>query len=89
MAEASLSQTTYLLLIGVLKFGLSNGMSTIACVVDVRMERILRRAGWQLERLGPAQQIGNTVAMAGQLEVSAQILRKLEARVALAHAAAA
>ena len=89
MAEASLSQTTYLLLIGVLKFGLSNGISTIACVVDVRMERILRRAGWQLERLGPAQQIGNTVAMAGQLEVSAQILRKLEARVALAHAAAA
>jgi acyl homoserine lactone synthase len=89
MAEAGLSQTTYFLLIGVLKFGLSNGISTIACVVDVRMERILRRAGWQLERLGPTQRIGNTIAMAGQLEVSAQILRKLEARVALAHAAAA
>jgi acyl homoserine lactone synthase len=89
MAEAGVSQTTYLLLIGVLKFGLSNSISTIACVVDVRMERILRRVGWQLERLGPAKRIGNTIAMAGQLEVSAQILRKLEARVALAHAAAA
>jgi acyl homoserine lactone synthase len=53
------------------------------------MERILRRAGWQLERLGPTQRIGNSIAMAGQLEVSAQILRQLEARAGLAHAAAA
>ena len=88
-AEAGLSQTTYDLLIGVLKFGLSNGISAIACVVDVRMERVLRRAGWQIERLGPARRIGNTIAMAGQLEVSAPILRQLEARAGLAHAAAA
>jgi acyl homoserine lactone synthase len=88
-AELGISQTTYDLLIGVLKFGLSNGISMIACVVDVRMERILRRAGWQLERLGPAHRIGNTIAMAGQLEVSAQTLRQLEARAGLAHAAAA
>ena len=88
-AELGISQTTYDLLIGVLKFGLSNGISMIACVVDVRMERILRRAGWQLDRLGPAHRIGNTIAMAGQLNVSAQILRKLEARVSPAHAAAA
>jgi acyl homoserine lactone synthase len=88
-AEAGLSQTTHDLLIGVLKFGLSNGIRTIACVVDVRMERILRRAGWQLDRLGPARRIGKTVAMAGQLDVSEQILRQLEVRVGLAHAAAA
>src|SRR6202035_5321191 len=88
-AEAGLSEATYDLLIGVLKFALSSGITTIACVVDVRMERILRRAGWQLERLGPARRIGNTVAMAGQLEVSAQTLRQLEARAGLAHAAAA
>ncbi len=87
--ETGLSQTTYDLLIGVLKFGLSNGINTIACVVDVRMERILRRAGWQLERLGPAHRVGNTIALAGQLVVSAQILRQLEARAGLAHAAAA
>jgi acyl homoserine lactone synthase len=88
-AEAGLSQTTYDLLIGVLKFSLSNGINTIACVVDVRMERILRRSGWQLERLGLAHRIGNTVAMAGQLDVSAQILRSLEARAGRAQAAAA
>ena len=88
-AEAGLSQTTYDLLVGVLRFGVSNGLTTIACVVDVRMERILRRAGWPLERLGPARRMGNTIAMAGQLDVSAQMLRRLEARVGPAHAAAA
>jgi N-acyl-L-homoserine lactone synthetase len=88
-AEAGGSQTTYDLLIGVLKFGLSNGISTIVCVVDVRMERILRRVGWQLERLGPAHRIGNTIAMAGQLDVSAQILRAIEARADRTQAAAA
>jgi acyl homoserine lactone synthase len=88
-AEPGISQTTYDLLIGVLKFGLSNGISMIACVVDLRMERILRRAGWQLERLGPAHRIGNTIAVAGQLEVSARTLRQLEARAGFAHAAAA
>lgn len=89
VTEAGLSQTTYELLIGVLKFGLLNDITMIVCVVDVRMERILRRAGWQLDRLGPAQRIGNSIATAGQLEVSAQILRRLEARAGLAHAAAA
>ena len=88
-AEAGVSQATYELLIGVLSFGLSNGISTIACVVDVRMERVLRRAGWQLERLGPPRRIGNTIAMAGQLHVSAQVLRQLETRVDLAQVAAA
>jgi acyl homoserine lactone synthase len=88
-AEAGLSRATCGLLIGVLKFALSNGITTIACVVDVRMERILRRAGWELERLGPARRIGNTIAMAGQLDVSQQVLRRLEARVGVEHAAAA
>jgi acyl homoserine lactone synthase len=87
--ETGLSQTTYDLLIGVLKLGLSNGIAMIVCVVDVRMERILRRAGWKLERLGAAHRIGDTIALAGQLEVSAQILRQLEARAGLALAAAA
>jgi len=88
-AQAGLSQTTYDLLIGVLMFGLANSISTIACVVDVRMERILRRAGWQLDRLGPARRTGNTIALAGQLDVSKQVLRNLEARVGYARAAAA
>jgi acyl homoserine lactone synthase len=87
--ESGVSQTTYDLLIGVLEFGLSNSIHTIACVVDVRMERILRRVGWQLDRLGPPRRIGNTIAMAGQLDVSAKILRALEGRAGRTQAAAA
>jgi N-acyl-L-homoserine lactone synthetase len=87
--EAGLSQATYDLLIGVVSFALSNAISTIACVVDVRMERILRRSGWTLDRLGAARRIGNTIALAGQLEVSERVLRNLEARVGLAQAVAA
>ena len=87
--EAGLSQATYDLLIGVVGVALANGISTIACVVDVRMERILRRAGWPLERLGLARRIGNTIAMAGQLEVSERVLRQLEARASLAQVVAA
>jgi acyl homoserine lactone synthase len=88
-AEAGLSRTTYELLIGVLRLALYNRISTIACVVDVRMERILRRTGWQLERIGPARRIGKTIALAGQLDVSAQILRQIEARTGYAQTAAA
>jgi acyl homoserine lactone synthase len=88
-SEAGLSHTTCELLIGVLNFGLFNGIGAIACVVDVRMERILRRAGWHLDRLGSPQQVGKTVAMAGQLDVSAEILCALESRLGYAHAAAA
>ena len=86
VTNAGLSQTTYELLIGVVGVGLSNGINTIACVVDSRMERILRRAGWPLKRLGPARPIGNTIAMAGQLDVSQHILRQLQLRAGPAQA---
>ncbi|RTL91688.1 MAG: conjugal transfer protein TraI [Bradyrhizobiaceae bacterium] len=89
VTQSGLSRTTYELLIGVLKVSLSNDINTIACVVDVGMERVLRRSGWRLERLGPARRIGDTIAMAGQLHVSTQTLRQLEARLGVAHAAAA
>ena len=88
VVEAGLSQTTYDLLIGVVGFGLSHGLSTIACVVDIRMERILSRAGWPLQRLGPARRIGSTTAMAGQLDLSEQVLRQLKSRVGFAQAVA-
>lgn len=89
VTNAGLSQTTYELLIGVVGVGLSNGINTIACVVDNRMERILRRAGWPLRRLGPARPIGNTIAMAGQLDVSQHVLRQLQLRAGLPQAISA
>jgi N-acyl-L-homoserine lactone synthetase len=77
--EDGLAFATYELLIGVLQFSLAQDLEAIVCVVDVRMERVLRRAGWNLQRLGAARRIGSTVAVAGRLEVSARLLCQLQA----------
>jgi N-acyl-L-homoserine lactone synthetase len=77
--DNGLAGATYELLIGVLQFSLARHIEAIICVVDIRMERVLRRAGWNLQRLGPARRIGSTVAVAGRLEVSARLLRQLQA----------
>ncbi len=52
---------------------MDNDYHTVATVTDTRMERILRRAGWPLQRLGAPQLIGETEALAGLLAVTPQI----------------
>jgi N-acyl-L-homoserine lactone synthetase len=47
---------------------------SIVTVTDTRMERILRRAGWPLERIAPPQRIGETMALAGFLYASDEAL---------------
>lgn len=65
---------TYELFAGMIEFGMSRTLNRIVTVTDVRMERILRRAGWPLERIGEAHAIGNTRAVAGYLDVSTESL---------------
>jgi acyl homoserine lactone synthase len=76
--DCGLACATYELLIGVLQFSLAHDIEAIVCVVDLRMERVLRRAGWHMQRLGPERRIGNTIAVAGRLDVSERLLRRLE-----------
>lgn len=83
-----LADTTCELLAAVLRFCLANGIDTIACVVDLRMERILRRAGWMVTRLGTPRRIGNTVALAGRLAVDPVVLASIEGQTGYAVAAA-
>jgi len=71
------ASATYELFAGMVEFGLAKSLSKILTVTDVRMERILRRANWPLERLGPARQIGKTNAVAGYLTVSQSALSTL------------
>lgn len=59
------------------EFGLSRQLTDIVTVTDVRMERILRRAGWPLRRIGIPSTIGNTLAVAGYLQVSRDTLVSL------------
>jgi acyl homoserine lactone synthase len=77
-ASGGLSLPTLELFAGVLEFGLARDLSEIVAVVDMRMERILRRAGWPLRRIHAPQHIGNAPAVAGYLEVSSQILSHVQ-----------
>lgn len=73
-AGGGLATATYELFAGMIEFGLSMELTEIVTVTDARMERILRRAGWPLRRIGKARPLGNTTAIAGYLEVSTDAL---------------
>ncbi|ESX66331.1 acyl-homoserine-lactone synthase [Mesorhizobium sp. LSHC414A00] len=75
--QAGIAIGTYELFAGMVEFGLSRGLRSIVTVTDLRAERILRRAGWPLERLSDPQTIGNTRAVAGHLNVSPESLQAL------------
>ena len=68
---------TYELFAGMVEFGLARSLTRILTVTDIRMERILRRAAWPLDRIGPPREIGKTMAVAGYLAVSREALRVL------------
>ena len=72
-----LATATYELFAGMIEFGLSRQLTEIVTVTDARMERILRRAGWPLRRLGKPSGLGNTVAVAGYLDVSIESLARV------------
>lgn len=72
--EHGIARATYELLAGVIEFGLSRRLTDIVTVTDARMERVLRRAGWILRRMGEPCRLGNTLAVAGHLEISIETL---------------
>ena len=55
--------------------GLANDQEAVVTVTDIRFERILRRAGWPLDRFAPPMQIGSTKALAGQLPITEAALK--------------
>src|SRR5258708_4766437 len=75
--DCGLARATYDLLIGVLQFSLANDIEAIVCVVDLRMERVLRRAGWHMQRLGRERRLRDTIAGAGRRDGSARLPRRL------------
>jgi len=76
-ATHGLATATYELFAGMIEFGLSRQLTEIVTVTDARMERILRRAGWPLRRLGKPRALGSTLAVAGFLEVSIESLTRI------------
>lgn len=78
-AEHGLREATLLLFAAMIEWGQQCELQAIATVTDLRMERILRRAGWHLERLGEPRQIGVTTAVAGLLPVTSDALGTIRA----------
>jgi N-acyl-L-homoserine lactone synthetase len=76
-AQNGLATETYELFGGMIEFGLSRQLTDIVTVTDARMERILRRAGWPLRRIGGPKMLGTTLAVAGYLEISAESLARV------------
>jgi len=61
-AAHDLASATCELFAGMIEFGLSQQLSNIVTVTDARMERILRRAGWPLRRIGEPRKLGSSEA---------------------------
>ncbi|TIM31636.1 MAG: GNAT family N-acetyltransferase [Mesorhizobium sp.] len=74
VAATGLRDATFSLLAGILEWGLLKDQEAVVTVTDVRFERILRRAGWPLERFAPPTQIDDTKALAGRLPISESAL---------------
>jgi acyl homoserine lactone synthase len=76
-ATGGLTRATYELFAGMIEFGLSRRLTDIVTVTDVRMERILRRAGWPLLRIGEPTMLDATLAVAGYLKISVDSLARV------------
>jgi acyl homoserine lactone synthase len=72
-----LNRATFVLFAAMMEAMRARGAQSIVTVTDVRMERILRRAGWPLERLSEPQPLGQTIALAGFLHDSDQALEAM------------
>ena len=84
VTEGGLKQATFMLFAAMLEWGIARDLRSIATVTDVRMERILRRAGWPLDRLGAPRRLGATVAVAGLLPIENAALTSIRANGGLA-----
>ena len=65
--QAGLHSATLAMFAGIIEWCILNGNREIVTATDVRLERILRRAGWPLSRLGSPAQINETRSVAGLL----------------------
>lgn len=77
LACNGINRATVMLFAAIIEYLKSTNADSIVTVTDIRMERILRRAGWPLERLGAPCRVGQTTALAGYLHASDTALNSL------------
>lgn len=66
-AGGSLHDATLTMFAAIIEWSMANGYREIVTGTDLRIERILNRAGWPLRRVGEPRRIGETTAIAGIL----------------------
>lgn len=78
--ETAPANIAAVLMAGMLEFGLFSGLRAYVSVSDIRMEPIMRRAGWNPIRLGGTMETGTDTAAAEWLEVSHVFLARVRDR---------
>ena len=63
----ALHSATWTLFAAIIEWSMANGYGELITATDLRIERILRRAGWPMARIGEPKLIGNTKAVVGLL----------------------
>lgn len=70
-------QVTQSLFAGMIEWALRQNIPALAAVVDLKMERLLRRAGWPLLRSSPPHPMGKVIGVAGFLSVREETFEKI------------
>ncbi|MBW7851408.1 MAG: conjugal transfer protein TraI [Rhodospirillales bacterium] len=78
--ETAPANIAAVLMAGMLEFGLFTGLRAYVSVSNIRMEPIMRRAGWKPIRLGGTIETGTDTAAAEWLEVSRTFLVRVRDR---------
>ncbi|MEO5326397.1 acyl-homoserine-lactone synthase TraI [Mesorhizobium sp. CC13] len=76
-AEGPLHTATLTMFAGIVEWCMANSYTEIATATDVRFERILKRAGWPMRRLGEPTMINETRSVAGILPADAESFERL------------
>lgn len=77
LGAGNINTITYALVAGIHEVGLDYGITHMVAVMDVRIERILRRAGCVMRRMGKPRRIGNCLALAVEFQVSPTALEDI------------
>ncbi len=78
--QGGLHPATLAMFAGIVEWSILNGYREIVTATDVRLERIFRRAGWPLSRLGPPALINETNSIAGLLQADRESFDLLRPR---------
>ncbi|NRP21806.1 Acyl-homoserine-lactone synthase [Ensifer adhaerens] len=75
--NGTIHEITRCMFAGIVEWCVINGFGEIVTATDVMVERILKRAGWPLDRLGDPCLVGQTLAVAGILPATQEIFERL------------